>query len=208
METMIDVIENQEPLIAEKSEFGGSGTAPGAGFNESSGSAYVGKIGKTIYTNGRGIKYFNGEKVYYVNNQPIIIHSLHKDSLARISIINNDLTLTEKYLARIDELFETGNDLHKAYKEVFWDSLMEKSVDERIDIFIDLYPDPNVEILGYDFMKWHMVLANACLDGSLKYVERNNLSLDKNYSVKFLLKFVRKAFNPEVIKKILDKYGI
>ena len=53
-----------------------------------------------------------------------------------------------------------------------------------------------------------MVLANACLDGSLKYVERNNLSLDKNYSVKFLLKFVRKAFNPEVIKKILDKYGI
>ena len=208
METMIDVIENQEPLIAEKSEFGGSGTAPGAGFNESSGSAYVGKIGKTIYTSGRGIKSFNGQTVYYINNNPVIIHSLHQEQYARVSTINLDLTLSESYLARIGEIIDTGENLHEAYKEVYLKSIKEKEEDERIQTFIDLYPNPDKEILGLDFMKWHSVLTDACLDGQLKFIKNNNLDTNKKYSIKFLVKLTRRAFNPSVMQKIISKYGI
>lgn len=208
METLISVINSQEPLVAQTSEFGGSGTAPGAGFNENAGSAYAGKVGRTTYTNGRGIKSFNGQTVYYINNQPVIIHSLHQEQYARVSIINNDLTLSESYLARIEDIIDTGSNLHDAYKEVYLKSVKEKDEDERIQTFIELYPDPESEILGLDFMKWHNVLTDACKSGQLRFIESQNLDVNKKYSIKFLVKLTRRAYNPAVMQKIITKYGI
>lgn len=207
---MITTIENQNPV----SKFNindiqlEGGTAPGRGFNINSGDGYVGLIDKDkIRVKGKGIKQFNGQKVYYLNNYPILIHSIHKNYLARVSIINNDLTLTEQYLAKVDTFIEGGNNLHDAYKNTFLESLMDKPLEEKINTFIELYPDSNQKISVKDFVKWHCIFTGACSKGSLEFIQKNGLDISHEYSVDFSLKFVKNAFNPNIIQKIIDRYN-
>ena len=129
METIIDIIKNQKPMEVPKVlQQYPNGSAPGKGFGINNGEAYTGKIGKTIFTNGRGIKQYNKQEVYYINNFPCLIHSIHYDYLMRISVINNDLQLSEKYAVKIGDSIEISNNLHNAYKEAYWESLKTKDV--------------------------------------------------------------------------------
>lgn len=208
METIIDVVSKQNPIEIPQKLEESKGTAPGGGFNYHCGECHVGKIGKTNITNGRGIKSYSGNPVYYINDVPTIIHSLHNGVYTRISTINNDLTLSESYAVMVGGHIEKGKNLHEAYKEAFWESLKIKTINERIQTFIETYPDPNTEIYGYDFLRWNMVLTDVCLRGSIKYAEKNNIDLNKQYPIKFLIKFAEKAVNSQIIQKVIDKYGI
>lgn len=210
MENMITAIQNHNSIskyVKNNSQIEG-GSAPGRGFNENSGNGYVGIIAKDgIRINGTGIKYFNKQKVYYLNNQPIIIYSIHKDSLAKISIINNDLTLSEQYLAKVDEIIENGENLHIAYKEAFLESLMNKPLEEKINTFVELYPDLSQKISVKDFIKWHCILTGACSRGALDYIQKNGLKLDQEYTINFSLKFVKNIYSPTIIERVINRYN-
>ena len=207
METIIDIIKNQKPMEVPKvSQQYSNGSAPGKGFGINNGEAYVGKIGKTIFTNGRGIKQYNKQEVYYINNFPCLIHSIHYDYLMRISVINNDLQLSEKYAVKIGDSIEISNNLHNAYKEAYWESLKTKDIQERIQAFIQEYPDTNKKITGYDFLKWHIVLTNSCLKDSYKFVHLFNIDLNKEYDILYALNIVKSATKDLDTIKTLIKY--
>lgn len=57
------------------------------------------------YGYGDGIKTFNGDKVYIIDDIPTIIKHIH-DNVAKGYILNDDFTLTKTFVAK-----ENGNSL-------------------------------------------------------------------------------------------------
>lgn len=66
----------------------GDGSGYGYGYGDGSGYGY-----------GDGIKTFNGDKVYIIDDIPTIIKHVH-DNVAKGYILNDDFTLTETFVAK------------------------------------------------------------------------------------------------------------
>lgn len=79
------------------------------------------------YGYGDGIKTFNGDKVYIIDDIPTIIKHIH-DNVAKGYILNDDFTLTKTFVAKENGKFAHGETLHDAFA-----SLQEKLYDDSTE---------------------------------------------------------------------------
>ena len=169
----------------------GSGSGDGDGDGDGSGSG-----------DGDGIKTFNGDKVYIIDGIPTIIKHVH-GNVAKGYILNDDLTLTETFVAKENGKFAHGETLHDAF-----DSLQEKLYDdsteeERLEAFKNHFPDFTKKVSAKELFYWHHVLTGSCKQGRLSFCINKGIDIDKDaYTVHEFIEFTQYSYGGDIIRKL------
>lgn len=182
---------------------GGYGKGRGFGFGcvWGSGDGY----GKG-WSDGGGIKSYNGQKVYIVDGIETIIHSV-KNNIAKGATLNNDLTLSECYIAKVGNYFAHGQTAHEAFADAQAKALQDEPIEERIKRFTAQYPDFNKKIPAQELFDWHNILTGSCEFGRLQFAESHGINLETDsFTVKEFIELTKDEYGGEIIKKLIA-YG-
>ena len=173
----------------------GSGSGYGSGYGSGDGSGYG---------YGDGIKSFNCERIYCIDGVPTIIRSVH-GQFAIGAILQSDLTLTPTHIARVGNFFAHATTLHEARETAQAKALQHEPVEQRIERFINEYPDFNVKIPAMELFRWHNILTGSCEQGRRAFAKDKCINLDTDeFTVKEFVKLTRHSYGGEVIERILD----
>lgn len=175
----------------------GYGYGDGYGDDSSSGSGY-----------GDGIKSYNGHEVYVIDELQTIIYSVH-GNIAKGATINQDLTLTDCYIAKYEDYFAHGNTAKQAMLDAQSKAYQDKPVEERIDLVVGKYPDVDVPIEHSVLFSLHNFLTGSCLFGRQEFAKYH--SLDPEHGTMTMREFIhltKDAFGGDNIRQLADAYKI
>ena len=176
----------------------GSGSGSGDGYGSGDGSGYG---------YGDGIKVFNGDKVYLVDDMQTIFISI-RGNVAKGYILQSDLQLKPCFIVKENNKFAHGETLRDAF-----DSLQEKLYDdsteeERIEAFKKKFPEYDVKYDNGDLFIYHHVLTGSCRMGRESFVSDRGLSLEAKTSIREFVELTQNAYGGDIIKKLPSAYGI
>ena len=179
----------------------GSGYGSGDGYDYGSGSGYGDG-------SGDGIKTYNGQEVYYIDSVPTLIYSV-LGNYAKGAILNNDLTLTDCYIAKNGNYFAHGETLRIAYADAQAKVLQNIPVEERIAKVKQDYPDPDKPIEHSTLFSLHSMLTCSCMMGRKEFAKAHDLD-PKNgtMTMREFIMLTKDAFGGDVIRKLAEAYGI
>lgn len=183
----------------------GSGFGRGAGSGYDSGSGYGDGDGDGY---GDGIKSYNGHKVYVIDELQTIIYSIH-DNIAKGATINQDLTLTDCYIAKYEDYFAHGDTAKQAMLDVQTKAYQDKPVEERIAHVVGKYPDVDVPIEHSVLFSLHNFLTGSCLFGRQEFAKSH--SLDPEHGTMTMREFIhltKDVFGGDNIRQLADAYRI
>ena len=173
----------------------GSGSGYGDGSGDGSGSGY-------------DIKSYNGHEVYIIDDMQTIIYSVH-GNIAKVAAINEDLTLTDCYIAKYEDYFAHGNTAKQAMLDAQSKAYQDKPVEERIDHVVGKYPDVDVPIEHSVLFSLHNFLTGSCLFGRQEFAKYH--SLDPEHGTMTMREFIhltKDAFGGDNIRQLADAYKI
>ena len=168
----------------------GSGSGDGSGDGSGYGDGY-----------GYGdIKSFNNVKVCYIDGIPCIFKSI-KLNIAKVNIINKDLTLTTTFVAKGHNLFAHGKSIKQAV-----DSLQEKifdtmSIDDKIESFISQF-DMSLKYPASKFYDWHNKLTGSCEFGRDNYFKNHEIDMDDKYTVTQFINLTLNEYGGKIISQL------
>ena len=174
----------------------GSGSGYGYGYGSGDGSGY-----------GSGIKVFNGDKVYLVDNILTIFISI-RGNVAKGYILQSDLQLKPCFIVKENNKFAHGDTLRDAFnslKEKLYDDSTEE---ERIEAFKKKFPEYDVKYDNGDLFTYHHVLTGSCRMGRESFVSDRGLSLDGKTSIREFVELTKNAYGGDIIKKLPSAYRI
>ena len=188
----------------------GYGDGYGNGFGNGYGFGYGSGFGSGNgdgFGFGNGIKMFNGDKVYLVDNIQTIFISI-RGNVAKGYILQSDLQLKPCFIVKENNKFAHGETLRDAF-----DSLQEKLYDdsteeERIEAFKKKFPKYDVKYDNGDLLTYHHVLTGSCRMGRESFVSDRGLSLDGKTSIREFVELTQNAYGGDIIKKLPGAYGI
>ena len=152
---------------------------------------------------GDGIKSINGECINMVDGMPTIIRSIYNTYAVGV-ILNNDLTLTHTYIAKVDNYFAHGNTLHQARESAEAKALQNEPVEQRIQRFKEQYPDNNKKIPAMELFKWHNILTGSCEQGRRNFALNKGIDLDNDsFTIQEFVKITKNSYGGDIIKQIL-----
>ena len=184
----------------------GDGYGDGTGFGDGDGTGYGYSDGYG-YGYNDGIKKYGEQTVYIVDDIQTLIYSVH-DNYAKGAIINSDLTLSPCFIAKEDDCFAHGETLQDAVIAVHAKTIQNLSSEEdRIDKFLQEYPDKNKKYLGREFFEWHHTLTGSCKMGRKQFCKDNNIDINAEYTPMEFLNLCKNSFGGDVIKLVIDKYN-
>lgn len=171
------------------------GYGPGAGYGFNNGAGFGDGAGD-------GIKSFNDDKVYLIDDTQTIIKQIRGD-VAKGYILQSDLTLTPTVVVKQHNKFAHGETLHQAY-EALQEKLFDDSTEaERIEAFIKEFPHLDRDYRAKDLFRWHHILTGSCEQGRLAFCRDREINLDKDYfSVYEFINLTRDSYGGDVIKKL------
>ena len=178
----------------------GYGDGDGSGDGSGSGSGYG-------YGDGSGIKVFNGDKVYLVDNILTIFISI-RGNVAKGYILQSDLQLKPCFIVKENNKFAHGDTLRDAFnslKEKLYDDSTEE---ERIEAFKKKFPEYDVKYDNGDLFTYHHVLTGSCRMGRESFVSDRGLSLDGKTSIREFVELTKNAYGGDIIKKLPSAYRI
>ena len=156
------------------------------------------------YGSGSGLKSLNGERIYIIDGVPTIIRSVH-GQFAIGAILQSDLTLTPTYIAKVGNFFAHATTLHEAREIAQAKALQNEPVEQRIERFINEYPDFNVKIPAMELFRWHNILTGSCEQGRRAFAKDKGINLDTNeFTVNEFVNITRNAYGGEIIEQILE----
>lgn len=162
------------------------------------------------YGYGDGLEMYDGRKVYSVDGVPTLIYKYHLEGDANGwavgRIIRADMSLEKTYIAKRDYHFAHGATLQEAIDAVNVKLLAEKSMDERLNAFIEAFPLVDTFVSGHELFKWHNILTGSCLQGRKAFVEAQALDLDAEYTILEFIALTKNAFGGSVIKELGKRY--
>jgi len=173
----------------------GSGSGSGDGSGSSSGDGYG-----DGYGDGSDLKSLDNNKIYRIDGVNTIITNL-KQNIAKGFIVNNDLTTTPCYVAKIDGCFAHAETIKEAVEEATAKALQNTPIEERLQRFRDKF-EPGVKYSGYEFYKWHNILTNSCKLGRDSFVKNNNIKLDDKFTVKEFVEKVKNNYGSDIIEQL------
>lgn len=181
----------------------GSGDGFGSDDDSGDGSDYGGGG-----SNGFDIKSYNGHEVYVIDELQTIIYSIH-GNIAKGATINQDLTLTDCYIAKYEDYFAHGETAKQAMLDAQAKAYQDKPIEERIDLVVGKYPDVDVPIEHSALFSLHNFLTGSCLFGRQEFAKYH--SLDPEHGTMTMREFVsltKDAFGGDNIRQLADAYKI
>ena len=180
----------------------GDGYGSGSGDGYGSGSGYGDGSGS-----GDGIKEYNGQKVYMIDDVPTLIDRVRGD-YAKGSILRDDLSLQPCYVARVGNSFAHGDTLHQALADATAKELEDQPIEERIARFVAEFPDPDKAVPFKSLYTWHHVLTGSCTMGRDEFTRSHSLDTAKDYTPRYFIEITAHAYGGEAIRQLAESYGI
>lgn len=186
--------------VIEEDGYGwGSSSGDGSGLGNGDGDGW-----NWNWNRSNGLKKFKSNPVYYIDNLPTVILSVHFN-LAKGFVINEDLTTTVCYIAKGDNLFAHGETVKKAQSALQEKIFNTLSVDEKIKVFRTEFKDFNKKYPAKVFYDWHHKLTGSCEFGRNQFCKNHKINIETDqYSVKEFVKLCANDFGGSIIAKILD----
>lgn len=173
----------------------GDGSGDGSGSGSGSGSGYG---------SGDGIKSFNGEPVYTIDDVPTILRHV-RGNVAHGAILNLDLTTTPCYVVKQDNCFahgETLGDAMAALRDKLFEDMPE---DERIAAFLRETEDGKAYPAQY-FYDWHHRLTGSCDMGRRQFARDHGIDVENAaMTLREFLELTKNAYGGNVIRKVLKE---
>lgn len=179
----------------------GNGFGEGDGYGDGFGYCYG-------EGEGDGIKSYNGHEVYVIDELQTIIYSVH-GNIAKGATINQDLTLTDCYIAKYEDYFAHGNTAKQAMLDAQAKAYQDKPIEERIDHVVGKYPDVDVPIKHSALFSLHNFLTGSCLFGRQEFAKYH--SLDPEHGTMTMREFIsltKDTFGGDNIRQLADAYKI
>lgn len=175
----------------------GSGNGDGSGDGYGYGSGYGSGFGS-----GFIIQTFGKQKIYYIDNIPCIIHTIH-NNIAKVSIIDiGFFKLTNMYIYKYNNIYAHGLTIQDAKKEAELKFISLQDTQYKIDLFHKTFK--NSQKYPFDeFYKWHTTLTGSCSTGKDYFISQNKISKTKKYTVKEFIEITKNAYGGEIIKQLL-----
>ena len=188
----------------------GSGSGYGDGYGYGYGSGYGDGYGYGYgdgYGSGDGIKVFNGDKVYLVDDIQTIFTSI-RGNVAKGYILQSDLQLKPCFIVKENNKFAHGDTLRNAFTSLQEKLYDDSTEEERIEAFKKKFPEYDVKYDNRDLFAYHHVLTGSCRMGRESFVSDKGLSLDDKTSVREFVELTKNAYGGDIIKKLPSAYGI
>ena len=175
----------------------GSGSASGYGNGSLDGSEYG-------YGNGDGIKIFNNQNVYQIDNIATIISSI-RNNIARGFILQSDFTLTPCYIVKQDNYFSHGSTLKGAFESLQEKLYQNASLKERIIKFKNKFVDFKAKYPASELFIWHNILTGSCKMGRESFVKDHNINIQTDtFTIYEFIELTKGSYNGENIKLLLE----
>ena len=167
----------------------GSGDGDGSGYGD--GDGY-----------GDGIKTFNGDKAYIIDDIPTIIKHVH-DNVAKGYILNDDFTLTETFVAKRNGKFAHGETLHEAFASLQEKLYDDSTEEERLEAFKKHFQDFTKKVSAKELFHWHHVLTGSCKQGRLSFCANKGIDIDNDtYTVHEFIELTQYSYGGDIIRKL------
>ena len=208
-------------FVSDSGSGSGSGSGYGYGSVNGDGSGYgsgPGSVNGDGYGYGSGygygygpgsvnikLKKYKSDNIFYIDNIPTIIDSIHKN-VAKGKIINQtDFSIKICYIAKVNGYFAHENSIKKAIKTAESKMFLNMNIEDKINKFIALFNNKD-KYSGKEFYNWHNILTGSCEMGRNNFIERNNIDLSKKYTVKYFINICQNDFGGEIIKQLKKYY--
>ena len=183
----------------------GDGDGDGSGYGDGYGYGYGDGYGYgSGYGSGDGLKQYNGDTVFCIDNIPTIIDKSH-GNIAKGRIIKNDLTTKPCFIVKQENYFAHGTTLKEAYADVLDKVFNSMSEDDRIKAFIEVHQKDKL-YPNTDFYDWHNKLTGSCDFGRKSFAENHNIDLNGNMTVQDFIELTENDYRGGVIKKLKEFY--
>jgi hypothetical protein len=180
----------------------GSGDGDGDGYGDGSGDGYG-----YGYGYGDGIRSFNSEPVYTIDGVPTILRHV-RGNVAHGVILNRDLTTTNCYVAKQDNIFAHGETLANAMEDLRDKLFEDMPVEERIAAFLKETEDGRAYPAQY-FYDWHHRLTGSCDMGRRQFARDHGIDVDSDtMTLREFLALTKDAYGGSVIRKAMEKLEV
>ena len=146
--------------------------------------------------------------MWYIDDVPTIIESVHDNQYARGLIVRRDLTLEPTFVARAGNSYAHGKTLHDALRDAEQKEMEDMPVVERIARFFEAHPDPDALHPCRELYDWHHTLTGSCTQGRDNFVREHGLDMAASYSVRFFIEITAHAYGGDAIRQLAEAYGI
>ncbi len=174
----------------------GSGSGYGYGYGDGSGdgSGY-----------GDGIKSFNGQRVYIVDDTQTLIDSVHGNSACG-HILKDDLTLQPCYIAKVGNFFAHGGTLKEARDAAQAKYDENRPLEERMNDFVNTYPSLDMTAPCRELYNWHHILTGSCDMGRREFCNAHGIDMEKDYTIRYFLDVTSNDYGKDAIRQVREKY--
>ena len=147
-----------------------------------------------------GLNTFLGRRVYYIDNIPCHIYSIH-NNVARVGVIDiMDMSIEERYIAKYKNYFYHADTIKNAIIGVQNKYLSTIDIDDRIEMFKEKFNDKNKKYPAEDFYEWHTILTGSCDYGKKKFIESHNIDLEKDkFTVSEFIELTKNEYGSNII---------
>lgn len=185
----------------------GDGSGNGYGFGSDDG---CGDGSGNGFESRRGVKELNGDNVHLVDGIQTIIKSVH-GNIAQGFILNSDLTLQPCYIVKEQNKFAHGDTLHDAFtsmQEKLERLYDESTEEERIEAFVEKFPNYDTPYPNRDLFAYHHVLTGSCRMGRESFCKNKGINLDGSTTVRDFVSLTKDSYGSETIRRLPQAYGV
>ena len=168
------------------------GSGSGYGYGSGSGS-------------GSGIKFFNGQRVYMIDDTPTIIEQV-KGAAARGFILCDDLTLRPCWIARHGNCFAHGDTLKEATRDAIEKWMDEQPTEEKIAAFVKAHPE--LDKPYDDLFSWHHRLTGSCELGRREWCREHGYKPTDSITVRTFISQTVNYYGGNIIRQLANEYGM
>ena len=151
---------------------------------------------------GSGIKMFNGDKVYMIDEMPTIIKSV-RNNVAKGFILNKDFTLEETFVVKGNNQFAHGKTLHEAFQSLQEKLYDDSTEEERLEAFKEHFKDFSQKYSAKELFTWHHVLTGSCKQGRELFCKQHCIDLDTDmFTIHEFVKLTKDSYGGDIIKRL------
>lgn len=177
----------------------GSGSGSGCGWGSGSGSGSGDSLGLDD-----GIDYFNGEKVFIIDELDTIINHI-KGNVAKGSILNSDFTTTPCFIVKGNGYFAHGETVREAFNALRSKIFENMDSEEAIESFTKKF-EKNKKYPCKDFYEWHHYLTGSCEMGRKSFMQNKGITFDDSFTVDEFIEICENDYGSEIIKQLKERW--
>lgn len=152
------------------------------------------------------IKKVGDDNIYDIDGVPTAIDHI-RGNIAKCRILQADMTWRPCFVVRIGDNYAHGVTIHDAQRDAMKKHMQSSSIEERLQMFKDSFPDYDEPVHAKELFDWHNVLTGSCLFGRQQWCKDNNIDMDRNYTVMEFIALTEDSYGGENIKKLKQLYN-